>query len=306
LQKSSVWSPTLAQRKKGASVLKAAAAMLQAAIRAKATGPAYAKASVAAIADRLVIIPGLPVATRVQPVGNDPSAESLGLTNPVKVWAYLTQPLSDSLEIVPAPQEIATRLDSRWLILPDLTAPGSESGDFTVSESAAPSPPWPAIATDANGENPGPPTVIERSTVFGTVYVKELVRASETIFMRGVRADRQQAGCVRFCYVPDLVPSTPKRYRCQPDLALEGVSDIGQQKSIRDGLVPKFTSMHYGKPGYAQLSADCHAAILTGGENDAEMGVFNFLQQPRREAVLRASLDEYLRAGLEAGLFFVT
>jgi hypothetical protein len=36
------------------------------------------------------------------------------------------------------------------------------------------------------------------------------------------------------------------------------------------------------------------------------MGVFNHLQQPQREANLRAALEEYLRFGLEAGLFYVT
>ena len=33
---------------------------------------------------------------------------------------------------------------------------------------------------------------------------------------------------------------------------------------------------------------------------------FRVLQQPQREANLRASLDEYLRFGLEAGLIFST
>jgi hypothetical protein len=36
------------------------------------------------------------------------------------------------------------------------------------------------------------------------------------------------------------------------------------------------------------------------------MGAFNFLQQGHRLKNLRSSLDEYLRFGLEAGVFFVT
>jgi hypothetical protein len=36
------------------------------------------------------------------------------------------------------------------------------------------------------------------------------------------------------------------------------------------------------------------------------MGVFNSLMQPQREANLRTALDEYLRFGLAAGVFFVT
>jgi hypothetical protein len=36
------------------------------------------------------------------------------------------------------------------------------------------------------------------------------------------------------------------------------------------------------------------------------MGAFHFLQQVQRVRNVRASLDEYLRFGLEAGIFFVT
>jgi hypothetical protein len=36
------------------------------------------------------------------------------------------------------------------------------------------------------------------------------------------------------------------------------------------------------------------------------MGVFCMLQQPQREGNLRTALDEYLRFGLEAGIFLVT
>jgi hypothetical protein len=36
------------------------------------------------------------------------------------------------------------------------------------------------------------------------------------------------------------------------------------------------------------------------------MGVFGILEQPQREANLKAALEEYLRFGLEAGIFYVT
>jgi hypothetical protein len=36
------------------------------------------------------------------------------------------------------------------------------------------------------------------------------------------------------------------------------------------------------------------------------VGAFNFLQQRQRLANLTSRLDEYLRFGLEAGVFFVT
>jgi hypothetical protein len=35
------------------------------------------------------------------------------------------------------------------------------------------------------------------------------------------------------------------------------------------------------------------------------MGAFSHLRQPQREANIRANLAEYLRFGLEAGIFYV-
>jgi hypothetical protein len=51
---------------------------------------------------------------------------------------------------------------------------------------------------------------------------------------------------------------------------------------------------------------DCAIELATGADNGAEMGVWNLLQQPQREANLLNALDDYLRVGLEAGLIFVT
>jgi hypothetical protein len=46
----------------------------------------------------------------------------------------------------------------------------------------------------------------------------------------------------------------------------------------------------------------CSARAADGGE----MGVMHALFQPQRETNLRIRLDEYLRFGLHAGLFYVT
>lgn len=150
----------------------------------------------------------------------------------------------------------------------------------------------------------GPPTTLERTTIFGVVHVKELALASEVIFSDPVVADRRQAGCVRLSYVPET-SQTPRRYRCQPDLALEGVPD-SHRDIIRARLTPAFTSVHYGHPAYAQLSRTCALEIRTGAEDGSEMGAFNHLKQPQREANLRLRLQEYLPFGLEPGLIYVT
>jgi hypothetical protein len=50
----------------------------------------------------------------------------------------------------------------------------------------------------------------------------------------------------------------------------------------------------------------CPLQIRAGADSGAEMGAFEFLKQPQREANLRDALNEYLSFGLEAGLFYVT
>ncbi len=175
-------------------------------------------------------------------------------------------------------------------------------------------------ATDA-GDQSGPPTTLERTTVFGEVLVRELTLASEVIFTHPVLARRRQVGCLRFSYLPDVNSKTPRRYRCQPDLALEARAkelNVGsvealpekerekERELVRSRLRPAFTSTHYGDPGYAQLSLNSPEEIATGAEDGAEIGAFNHLKQPQRRANLRIRLEEYLPFGLEAGFIYVT
>ncbi|MFH7026548.1 MAG: hypothetical protein ACHBN1_14340 [Heteroscytonema crispum UTEX LB 1556] len=85
-----------------------------------------------------------------------------------------------------------------------------------------------------------------------------------------------------------------------------GFENINEKILILTSYKPIFTSEKYGEPGYAQLSQFCAKEIRTGAEDNSEMGVFDYLKQPQREANLRASLKEYLRFGLEAGIFYET
>lgn len=144
---------------------------------------------------------------------------------------------------------------------------------------------------------------IERSTLFGSVHVRHL-DAGNSIFLAPVLADRRQQGCIRFSYLP-RDSKTPRRFRCQPDLALE-TAGATQQALVLARVVPSFTSEAYGHFAYGQLRRDCDESVRTGAEDGSEMGAFSFLKQPQREANLRESLDEYLRLGLEAGLIYVT
>jgi hypothetical protein len=177
----------------------------------------------------------------------------------------------------------------------------------------------------------GPSVVIEESTILGSVSVMSVSLGSNSIFTGKVIAERIQEGCMRFSYFPKD-SEVPRQYRCQPDTAIQNavkkeldvalVNNPGMtpqeqkqleekirkqfEKEIPVRLKPVFTDLHYGHPGYAQLYLQCPVEIREGAEDEAEMGVFHHLQQPQREANLRASLEEYMRVGLEAGIFYVT
>jgi hypothetical protein len=169
---------------------------------------------------------------------------------------------------------------------------------------------------------------IVNSTVIGTVHTRLLKLASNCIFFSRtedgsapVRSERRQAGCVRFSWLP-LEARVPRRYRCQPDLEIAqqieaalktaGVGTISTsereaiQHAVVAGLVPGFTSLRYADPGYCQLRTSSPRQIYAGADDDAEMGAFHDLFQPQRESNARMRLGEYLRFGLEAGLFFET
>jgi len=180
--------------------------------------------------------------------------------------------------------------------------------------------PGTSLAADIASDAAGPPAVIERSTLLGRVFVQSITLAADSIFASSVVAERLQQGCVRFCYVPPTADGrasrTSRRYRCQPDLALEaraaelgvrpGMLSAAEVRRVQTRLVPGFTSTHYARPGFGQLGAACPEEIRKGAEDGSELGVFSFLKSPQRIANLRASLDEYLRLGLEAGLILVT
>jgi hypothetical protein len=175
-------------------------------------------------------------------------------------------------------------------------------------------------ATDSDREAVGAPgyavahtvLTILRSTVFGIVDVHAIELAENSIFSNCVNVARRQLGCMRFCYVPPGC-RTPRRYRCQPDgveqIVKEAVPEpqqfdaiVGEQLRVR----PQFTSVRYGKPGYAQLGDNCAEEIKRGADDESEMGVFHDLFQPQREANLRVRLDEATPADMDVGIIFAT
>lgn len=218
-------------------------------------------------------------------------------------------------------------------------------GSIQVNEDQVHADPIPISITDSildaasdKGEALGAPgwpvahavLTILRCTVFGEVLVHAVELAENCIFTHCLCVARRQLGCMRFCYVPPGC-RTPRRYHCQPDLAEQAVeaalrATVAAAKQAgkttpsaaqlaaeieaarlreRDRVRPRFSSERYGRPDYAQLADLCAEEIKRGADDESEMGVFHDLFNPQREANLRARLDEYIPAGMQAGIIFV-
>lgn len=212
-----------------------------------------------------------------------------------------------------SPANSELRLEAAFSIMGRLRLPGHAEAlillDCAVDSGGG-------IAISGPGANSfGPAARIERSTVRGAVRLRQIDLGTDSIFDGPVTVARQQVGCLRFCYVPPA-SVTPRRYRCQPDLAqrkaLEAAGPLtpAQAQALRDEIAlrvrPTFTSDTYGQPAWLQLHRRAAAEIAAGSADGADMGVWCHLKQPQREANLRLRLEEYLPLGLEAGLIRVT
>lgn len=158
---------------------------------------------------------------------------------------------------------------------------------------------------------------IARTTVIGEVHAHEIELAENCIFNARVKVARRRPGCVRFSYVaPES--RTPRRYECQPDLVIAAVDSDDEKKMLSQAerdeqkrsealrVRPVFNSKRYGTPAYCQLAETCADEIKRGADDESEMGAFHDLYQPQRGANLRARLDEYTPAGMEAGIIYAS
>ena len=122
--------------------------------------------------------------------------------------------------------------------------------------------------------------------------------AENSIFTGRLHVARRGIGCLRYSYVP-TGSRTPRRHRCQPDLA-------GPSRRPRYGRCSR--RQRYGTPCVRAVRRSGLPAdeIRRGADDGAEMGAFHDLYRPQREDGLRARLAEYTPAGTDAGIFFVT
>jgi len=136
-------------------------------------------------------------------------------------------------------------------------------------------------------------------TVVGKVHAHVLTLVSNSIiwattsdlWVSGLIADRLQAGCVRFSFLP-VNAVTPRRFKCV------------EQKLA--SAQPLFFTLRYGDPRYLKMLACTDKSIRRGAEDGGEMGAFHFIQAPQRESDLSVRLQEYLPVGLDVGLVYQT
>jgi hypothetical protein len=179
----------------------------------------------------------------------------------------------------------------------DLTEAGIDGSELSVQ----------ASIVDAMGGTraaiAGSQVAVDAATVLGTTRVRQ-IDGSRAIFDAPITADRTQVGCLRYCYV---APGSraPRGHKCQPALALAG-APATQHDAIAARLRPRYTARRYGEAAYVQLAQACAAELVRGADDGGELGAWHFLHQPQREDNLAAAIDEYLRIGLEAGVFKAT
>ena len=163
----------------------------------------------------------------------------------------------------------------------------------------------------------------ERTTFLGDVHCRSMT-ASECLFPYRIVAERAQQGCLRYCYIvpddpadPSRDSRTPRRFACQPDLAITAVlaahpeaTTPAEQEVLADDervrVRPVFVSRTFGDPGLAQLDASCPAEIATGAADGSEMGGYSHTKQAQRLDNLSRRVTEFLPAGISAGSALIT
>jgi len=175
------------------------------------------------------------------------------------------------------------------------------------------------LAASADGAAEAGRLTMRSTTVIGGLHVREVELIENSIITGAVRSDRTQAGCVRYTFLPPT-SIVPRRYACQPNHAVQQALDTAKQLNpslptaeaarieadVLARVRPIFTDSIYGRPAYIQLARACAAELRTGADDESELGAFHDEYQARRETNLRIRLDEYLRFGLEAGIFFAS
>lgn len=143
---------------------------------------------------------------------------------------------------------------------------------------------------------------LDNVTALGRTRVKS-VTATNTIFSDRLSVARSQVGCLRYSYVPPAAGGQyhPKRFRCQPDLALEVETSLPWYVVLKM-LAPRFLDTALNEPTVALLHPAAHAGLRTGGEGGTEMGAFAAMGTPIRRANLVTFFDDFLPVGADGAI----
>jgi hypothetical protein len=141
---------------------------------------------------------------------------------------------------------------------------------------------------------------LQSVTVLGLTSAA-ILEASDCLLVGGVDVAQTQTGCIRFSWTPST--ATPPRFRCQPDLALEGVTSASAVAVIRARVKPEFHSLQPGSPGFAVLRAETPVEVATASEDGGEPGVHHPLEHAARIANAVTLLEQHVRFGPSYGLY---
>jgi hypothetical protein len=124
-----------------------------------------------------------------------------------------------------------------------------------------------------------------RTTVLGDVHA-DVLTATDCLVMGMVIAADVQHSCFRFSAASLAAVAPP----LEPTPRLPELFHVAPIDEIQRFF---FTSLRFGDPGYAQLSALAPAELRTGAEKGSEMGAFSSQNLPIRLAGIIAKFDEF-------------
>lgn len=197
-------------------------------------------------------------------------------------------------------QGLALRIDD-CLCGPLALEPGGETGRIEVSGSIL-SPDGaglPALAAQ------GLDARLRDTTLLGPARAKSL-EATGCIATQPLTVTRTQAGCLRYSSLAPL-SQTPRRFRCQPDLALATAAERKgapltpvEAAFARLAARPLLLDDSLDEPTCGLLHPLCPAGVRDGGEGGTEMGAFGPWGASLRRANLASLFDDFIPFGLEA------
>lgn len=117
---------------------------------------------------------------------------------------------------------------------------------------------------------------LERCSVLGTSTAQS-ARVSNSVLLGAFTVTQTEDCCLRYSRLP--APWPARGFQCS-------------------SAMPIFISLQMNHAGYAHLHPNSAAALLSGGEEGAQMGAFATAALPWRLNAMRRRIDEYIPAGL--------